>query len=276
MRTSKVPANARSCSRSSAGPVVSSDLSSIMALVQAIMAPAVRREAPGSTPPAVAGLRLAGGRAGQHGACSGVGVERVRPAPVAAILAVRAVDLDDANTVAGEVTGERYTVGAWALDPDPVEITVTDQLATKAGKPAGVVGNSRSRAGGQVRPGQQRDAFVRECRRLPSPVTAPGLASGDVLVMLVIAVPLPLRKTGAARDGWAADKTVTGASCTGSYEVTRPRRRALKRHRRTSRRIAARTTGTSRSYVGSGLAVGARFVITVVQSSMLVASSTGC
>jgi hypothetical protein len=69
----------------------------------------------------VTGLGRALGTAGQHGIGGGVGIERVGLALGAALPPVRPVDLDHLHTLAGQVAGERGTVGAGPLHSDRVQ-----------------------------------------------------------------------------------------------------------------------------------------------------------
>ena len=79
--------------------------------------------------PAVAGLRNAAGGAGQRGTGGGVGIQRVGLALGPPGLAVWPVDLHHRHPGEAQLPGQRGTVGAGALDADPLQLTMATQPA---------------------------------------------------------------------------------------------------------------------------------------------------
>ena len=78
---------------------------------------------------AVASLGRGGGRAGQHGAGGGLGVDRIRLAALAAGASVRPVDLHDIDPMVQQEPGQAGAVAAGAFDPDRVRVPVATQPA---------------------------------------------------------------------------------------------------------------------------------------------------
>jgi hypothetical protein len=99
-----------------------------------------------------AGLRRAGGGAGQHRPGRGDGVDRIRLALPTAGLAIRPVDLDHRRALRGQVPGQAGAVGAGALHAD------LDQ-PTEAGQP-GKQRRIAGRCGGELGVAEQPPGAV--------------------------------------------------------------------------------------------------------------------
>ena len=108
-----------SASRSDAGAVTSRPLSWLIAAVRASGRTAARRpQRPDRLDDAVASLGRGGGGAGHHRAGGGLGVDRIRLAPLAPGAPVRPVDLDDVDPTVQQEPGQAGAVAASAIDPD--------------------------------------------------------------------------------------------------------------------------------------------------------------
>jgi hypothetical protein len=88
-----------------------------------------RPQRPDGLDDAVASLGRGGGRAGQHGAGGGLGVDRIRLAALAAGASVGPVDLHDVDPMVQQEPGQAGAVAAGAFDPDRARGSVATQPA---------------------------------------------------------------------------------------------------------------------------------------------------
>jgi len=155
--------------------------------------------------PPVTSLRGAGGGAGQRGTGRRVGVQRIGLALGPASLAIWSVDLDDARAHPAQMPRKGGTVGAGALHPHPLELTVAAQ------------------------PGQQSPVAGRGCGELPVAELTANLVDHRGVVGLAMsvnaaddgdrgrraghaghAVPLPLGSDRSGALGWSALGNLVG------------------------------------------------------------------